>query len=88
MTIGGKNQTDNIHYISIVNGTTEESDLGVVFTTDLNFSHYINNAIQKALRHAYSTHLTFIVYTSLVRSQVHLDYACMCCLATLPSQRY
>ena len=62
--------------VSIIQQCTEESDLGVTFTTDLKFSHHINNAIRKASKmvgivyrtfHALSPHTLRLLNTSLVR---------------------
>ena len=70
--------------VSIIKPCTEESDLGVTFTTDLKFSCHINNAIHKASKmigiihrtfHALTPHTLSLLYRSLVRP--HLDYACV-----------
>ena len=64
-----------------ISTTDEETDLGVLFTTDLKSSRYINNIILKAnrtlalIRRAFQSlnaHLFKILYVSLVQPQ--LDY--------------
>ena len=68
----------------IIQQCTEESDLGVIFTVDLKFSHHINSAIHKVSKmigiiyhtfHKLTPYTLRLLYTSLVRS--HLDYACV-----------
>ena len=86
MTIG--NTSEVKHYTMYTNSfnetissTNEETDLGVLFTTDLKFSRHINNIILKANRtlalirctfHSLNPHLLRILYISLVQPQ--LDY--------------
>ena len=86
MTIG--NASEVRHYTmhtnsfnETISSTNEETDLGVLFTTDLKFSRHINNIILKANRalalirrtfHSLNPHLLRILYISLVRP--HLDY--------------
>ena len=64
-----------------ISSTNEETDLDVLFTTDLKFSRYINSIILKAngtlalIRctfHSLNPHLLRILYVSLVQPQ--LDY--------------
>ena len=83
MTISGNSNRQyfiSMNDVSIIKQCTEESDLGVMFTTDLKFSCHINNAMHKASKmigiihrtfHAFTPHTLRLLYTSLVR-----DYAC------------
>jgi len=87
MTIGGtSNRKYSVctDYVFIIQHCTEESDLGVTFTTDLKFTHHINTVICEASKmigiiyrtfHMLTPHTLRLLYTSLVRP--HLDYACV-----------
>ena len=86
MTIGNASEVRHnaMHTNSFnetISTTNEETDLGVLFTTDLKFSRHINNIILKANRtlalirctlHSLNPHLLRILYVSLV--QPRLDY--------------
>ena len=50
MTVGGNSNRQyfiSMDDVSVIEQCTEESDLGVTFTTDLKFSCHINNAIHQ-----------------------------------------
>jgi len=87
MTIGGTSNRQysvRTDYVSIIQHSTKESDLGVTFITDFKFPCHINAVIctaSKMIGIIYRTfrmltpHTLRLLYTSLVRP--HLDYACV-----------
>ena len=67
-------------FIETISSTYEETDLGILFITDLKFPKHINNIIQKANRtlalirrtfHSLNPHLLMILYVSLVQPQLN-----------------